>query len=75
MMDRQSDSLMCCCHCRLPVPRSFRQEAASLNLEIVADEYIVSVDSVQNVPNLEEVLIGLCLFCLFVCISVLCHMH
>ncbi|XP_062518112.1 uncharacterized protein LOC134193301 isoform X2 [Corticium candelabrum] len=40
---------------KLPVPRSFRQEAASLNLEIVADEYIVSVDSVQNVPNLEEV--------------------
>ena len=40
---------------RLPVPRSFRQEAANLGLEIVADEYILGVDSVPNVPNLEEV--------------------
>jgi hypothetical protein len=40
---------------KLPVPRSFRKEAADLGLEIVADEYILGVDSVQDVPNLEEV--------------------
>jgi hypothetical protein len=39
---------------KLPVPRSFRKEAADLGLEIVADEYILGVDSVQDVPNLEE---------------------
>ena len=40
---------------RLPVPRSFRQEVANLGIEIVADEYILGVDSVPNVPNLQEV--------------------